>query len=69
MIDELIEIRKEVAFRRYKLTGCTDSDMNWREAGKILMHFLDRRPECSWWKSDDEDYGLYRDIIYGTEYP
>lgn len=63
-MDETNEVRKEIAYRRWQLTGCNDMDLNWKEAGKIIMHFLDRRPEQSWWRQDEEDYSVYRDIIY-----
>jgi hypothetical protein len=68
-MDEITELRKEIAYRRHKLTGCEDSEINWEEAGKILLHFIYQRPKCSWWKADDEDYSVYKDLIYGTDEP
>jgi hypothetical protein len=65
-MDEINELRKEVAYRRWKLTGCCDMGTNWREAGKIVMHFLDRRQDQAWWRADHEDLqALYGDLIYG----
>lgn len=65
MIDPIEQIRKDIAQRRYELTGCQDAQVNWNIAGKILLHFVHKRPEAFDWIADDEDYTLYRDIVYG----
>ena len=67
---DLDEIRKEIAYRRWQLTGCDDKDLNWREAEKILLHFLKRRTESYYWQREDEDYRpLYGDLIGGENEP
>jgi len=60
---ELNDIRKEIAYRRWQLTGCEDKDSNWKAAGNILIHFLHKRPGSYYWEQDAEDYSLYADLV------
>ena len=66
MNDPIEEIRKQIAERRFVLTGCQDNDVNWREAGKIMEHFMNRRYEnLEWCKNHEDLKPLYEDIILG----
>ncbi len=62
-MDNLNDIRKEIAYRRWQLTGCEDKDINWKIAGNILIHFLHRRPGSYYWEQEHEDYSLYADLV------
>lgn len=68
-MDDLNDIRREIAYRRWQLTGCEDKDTNWNEAGKILLHFMKRRKESWYWQKDDEDYSLYKDLVGECDEP
>ena len=69
-MDDLNDIRREIAYRRWQLTGCEDKDINWGEAEKILLHFLKRRTESYYWQREDDDFRpLYGDLIGETNEP
>ena len=65
-MDDLNEIRKEIAYRRWQLTGCEDKDINYNEAGKILVHFLHKRKDSYYWQREAEDFSLYADLVGET---
>jgi len=64
MGDPIHDLQTEIAHRRWQLTGHENCDENWRYAYKVIMHFLDRRPEATDWKMDEDEYSLYKDLVY-----
>ena len=66
MTDPIKEIQTNIAYALWKQRG-GDSDGNWNLAGKIIHHFLDRRPESGDWVQEHEDYLLWEKYIYGQE--
>ena len=66
MDDPIKEIQQKIAYNIWEMRG-GDSDGNFREAGKIIHHFLDRRPEDGSWVAEHEDYEMWEKYIYGRE--
>ena len=68
MTDPIREIQARIAYKLWDMRGRRDGNdvYDWNEAGKIINHFLNRRPESSDWQSDEEDWRpMFSEIIYG----
>ena len=65
MTDTIHDLQTEIAHRRWQLTGHENREDNWKFAHKVIMHFLDRRPEAADWKLDEDEYSMYKDLVYG----
>ena len=64
-MDEALEVRKKIAYKIWEDTKNPNSERNWKLAGEILNHFLDRRPGDPKWREDHMCWCSFERIIYG----